>query len=92
MFYDRLGKIQTFIDKLKKDEELEKELKTQRIINRQDFKKTVRIKILFKWLNKSKVFKMYCQKSITYKIKHEKHTIVNITNKDGEKKLEQRIV
>ena len=35
---------------------------------------------------------MYCQKSITYKIKHEKHTIVNITNKDGEKKLEQRIV
>ena len=50
--YNRLGQIQTFIGKLK-DEELEKlknkikeqKKKRQRIINRQDFEKTIRIKI-----------------------------------------------
>ena len=48
--YDRLGKIQTFVDTLK-DEELKKlkdkikELKRQKIVNRQDFKKTFGIRI-----------------------------------------------
>ena len=38
------------------------------------------------------MFKMDCQKNTTHNIRHEKRAIKNKTNKNWEKKLEQRIV
>ena len=66
--YDGLGKIQTFINKLK-DEELKK-LKDEI----KDLKKDKESLI-------DKISKKYCEKSTTHIIRHEKRTIKNKTNK-----------
>ena len=86
--YGGHDKIQTFLDKLK-DEKLKKlkeeirKLKTiQSIINRQDFKKAIRIKIWKKSFKKTEVLKTCCQKNTSNNIK--------MTGKQYVKKKENR--